>query len=142
MRTKVLAVDDDPIITQLVRVCLERTEIPCDVASSAEQALQLMQQNLYFVVIADIHMPGMDGVKLISALKEISPLVQVMMLTTDPGMKQVIACADRGAVDFFEKSAGYELLIDSVQTALARRERWADWLGWEAKQAISIGAGI
>jgi len=128
-RTKVLAVDDDKLVTELVRFSLERVNIACDTASSAERALQLMGRNLYAVVVADIHMPGMGGVQLISALKAISPLVQVIMLTCDNSMEQVIACADHGAVDFFEKRAGFDGLMQSVQISLSRCERWIEWMG-------------
>lgn len=141
-RTKVLAVDDDKVVSQLVRFCLERAGIPCDTASSAERALQLMEHNLYSVVVADIHMPGMGGVELISALKAISPLVQIIMLTSDNSMEKVIACADRGAVDFFEKKAGFECLLDSVQNALGRCERWAEWLGAPAQRFAPAGEHI
>lgn len=141
-RTKVLAVDDDEVITQLVRFCLERANIACDTASSADRALQLMEHNLYYVVVADIHMPGMDGVQLISSLKTISPLVQVIMLTSDNSMEQVIACADRGAVDFFEKKAAFDGLLDSVKAALGRCERWGEWLGSPARQPASTGEHI
>ena len=44
-------------------------------------------------------------------------------------MEKVIACADRGAVDFFSKDGDYAELVDMVQIILNRRERWAEWIG-------------
>lgn len=138
---KVITIDDDPVITQIVRSRLEDAGIPCDSADSAEAALRLMQDHLYFVAICDIHMPGMDGVQLISALKEISPLVQVVMLTADACVAQVISCADRGAVDFFGKDCDYGQIVETVRIALSRRRRWAEWLGRAAQQPTEVGAG-
>jgi DNA-binding NtrC family response regulator len=125
----VLAVDDDISIRQLVHARLEAAGIACDVVESAEQALEMMQRHLYFAVVCDIHMSGMDGVHAISALKEINPLVQIIMLTADASVEQVIACADRGAVDFFSKNGDYAELVDMVTIILNRRERWAQWIG-------------
>ena len=135
----VLAVDDDPAITRLVRSRLKTVGIQCDTASSAEEALQLMQQNLYFVVIADIHMPGMSGVQMISALKEISPLVQVIMLTSDATVERVIAYADRGAVEFFAKGGEPSQLVVTVRFALSRCERWIEWIGHLLTPSASAG---
>ena len=128
-RMRVLAVDDDQDILDLVQSHLQRAGIPSDGATSAEHALKMMEKNLYVVVVADIHMPGIGGVELISALKELSPLVQVIMLTGDTSMLQVVACADRGAVDFFSKSQNHSELVRSVREALERTDRWAGWMG-------------
>ncbi len=136
-RARVITVDDEPMITELIRFKLKAAGIECDVAGSAEEGLRLMQQNLYFVVIADIHMPGMSGVELVSALKEVSPLVQVIMLTADATPEQVIACADRGAIDFFSKYEDCDAIVESAKTVLSRRERWSAWLGKSRRQPVA-----
>ena len=140
LSAKVIAVDDDPVITHMVRARLESAGIACDVASSAEEALTLMRRNLYFVVVTDIHMPGMSGVELISALKEVSPLVQIIMLTVDACVAQVIQCAERGAVDFLSKDGDYNQIVVTVGAVLARRQRWAEWLGRAADHSLQPGA--
>lgn len=138
---KVLVVDDDPSIVRLVSARLKKAGLTCDTALSAEEALKLMQQHLYFVVVADLHLPGLSGDKLISALKQISPLTQVVVLTGDASLQQVIACVDRGAVDFFAKSGDYGELVECVESALRRRDRWGECLGQNRFETASAGAG-
>jgi two-component system NtrC family response regulator/two-component system response regulator AtoC len=137
-RKRVLVVDDDSDVLDVVESRLKRAGIACETSLSAEDALELMGRNLYVVVVSDIHMPGMDGVELISRLKRMSPLVQVVMLSSDNVINQVIACADRGAIDFFSKTEGLTGLVQSVQEALDRTDRWAAWMG---VREVAAGAG-
>lgn len=135
----VLIVDDDEDVVDLMRVKFRAAGIPADVAESADEALELMRKHLYAVVITDIHMPGTNGVQLVSNLKEISPLVQILMRTADASMSRVIECMDRGAVDFFSKEDDFSLMIESVRTALTRAGRWKKWIGGhEAKAPASM----
>lgn len=126
---KVLVVDDDPDVLDVIRVKLQKVGIATDGADSAEQALSLMRQNLYIAAVADIHMPGQSGAAMVSAFKEISPLVQVIMLTADASMSRVIDCVDRGAVDFFSKNDEPALLVEAVANAIQRGVRWRSWIG-------------
>ena len=139
-RKRVLVVDDDNDVLDVVENRLKRAGIPCETSLSAEDALELMGRNLYVVVVSDIHMPGMDGVELIGRLKRMSPLVQIIMLSSDNVLDQVIACADRGAIDFFSKTEGLTGLVQSVQEALDRTDRWAAWMGVR-ETAASAGRG-
>ena len=122
--TRVLVVDDDESMVKLLQAKLKAAGIEPNVAYSADEAIRKMTHGLYWVVVADIHMPGMSGVDLVSALKNLSPLVQVIMLTSDASVGRVIECVDRGAVDFISKSEGLDLLVETVTTALRRGARW------------------
>ncbi len=130
------------MISRLLQSKLGAAGIVSDAADSAAKALQMMERHLYFVVVADIHMPGTDGVALLSALKRLSPLVQVIMLTGDASIEQVIECADRGAIDFFSKQEPLPPLTDAVASALARAARWSGWFrqGNSAPEAL-VAAG-
>ena len=120
----VLVVDDDVDVLDLMKAKLASNGIECDTADSAEDALRQVQKQPYSVVVSDINMPGMNGVELISEIKQYSPLVQMIMLTSDSSISRVIECADRGAIDFFSKSDVRATLIESVRVAQARIDRW------------------
>ncbi len=129
-KNRVMVVDDDESIRALVQKKLEMAGITADAAASAEGGFQAMRDNLYTVVVLDIHMPGMNGPEMIATLKEISPIVQVIMLTSDSSFERVIQCLDRGAVDFFAKEAQQlTLMAEAVSSAMGRGARWASWIG-------------
>jgi DNA-binding NtrC family response regulator len=127
---KVLVIDDDESIAQLVQATLASAGIDSDAARTAEDGIAMMRAHLYRVVALDVHMPGISGIETIAHLKRISPLVQVIMLTSDSSFRNVVECVGRGAVDFFAKDAKQlPLMAESVSVALARGARWASWLG-------------
>ena len=129
-RNKVIVVDDDEAIRMLVQQKLATAGISADVACTAEEGLDMMRQNLYTVAILDIHLPGMDGPELISCVKKISPVAQVIMLTSDSSFERVLECLERGAADFFAKETQQiTLMVESVSAALGRGARWAGWIG-------------
>lgn len=123
-RTRVLVVDDEPIVRSLVCRQFNKSNINIDQAESAEAAIQLMRKSLYHVVICDLNLPGMSGVELLPKLKAISPLVQVIMLTGDANLVTVLESLENGAIDFIPKTKDYSLLVGPVVDALNRVDRW------------------
>jgi DNA-binding NtrC family response regulator len=132
----VLVVDDDAIVRKVVQKRLARIGLGTEEAASAAEALAKMEKCLYPIVIADIHMPGMSGVELVAALKQRSPLVQVIMLTSDACLERVIECMDRGAIDFFGKDEDGDTILQSVRGAVARAQRWRSRLGTIAEPLL------
>ena len=128
-RYLVLVVDDDEDVLDMIRLHLTRAGLHADAVTDAESALRKMEQFQYPVVLLDINMPGMSGVELLAALKAQNSLVQVIMLTGHHGIENVIECMDRGATDFFAKSANQEGVAEAVGLALGRSARWLSWLG-------------
>ena len=128
----VLVVDDDPSIVSLVQKQLEFAGLEVCVATTGVQAVALMKENLFRVVLADINMPGMDGLKMICALKKISPLVQVVFLTAHASLDRAIDCIDRGACDILSKASDWSLIIPSVLSAMERCARWMTFLNNQA----------
>lgn len=123
-RTRVLVVDDEPIVRSLVTRQFNKLGIAIDQADSAETAQQMMRKSLYHVVICDLNLPGLSGVELLPQLKAISPLVQVIMLTGDANLLTVLESLENGAIDFIPKTRDYSLLVQPVCEALARVDRW------------------
>ena len=126
---KILVVDDDDDVVSLVQLEFAKAGIRTDTAASAAEAQGKMERCVYPVVVLDIHMPGMSGVDLLDALKRRNSLVQVIMLTADATLAQVIACMDRGATDFFSKTSALVGVVEAATAALGRAARWLSWLG-------------
>ncbi len=138
-KDNVLIVDDDKCLATLIKARLGAVGIEPDVAYAADEAIEKMQKNLYGVVLADIHMPGMSGVEMVSALKNANPLVQVIMLTSDVSLGRVIECVDRGAMDFFSKTEDLAALSEAVSSALRRGARWIQHVGASKRKMQSAG---
>lgn len=129
-RAPILIIDDDDLYCKLMEQELQANGHHCDLAFDGESALQLMRKNYYRVVLCDINLPGMSGVDLIPRLKEISPMAQVIMLTGETSVSNVVACLGNGAIDFLSKmdDRGHKYVVRSVSTALDRAEEWLSYL--------------
>ena len=110
--TRVLVVDDDESIVKLLQAKLKAAGINPNVAYSADEAIKKMNRDLYWVVVADIHMPGMSGVDLVSALEEPQP--------SGPGRHAYLRCL-RGACDRVRGSRGHRLHLQVRGSVPARR---------------------
>jgi signal transduction histidine kinase/ActR/RegA family two-component response regulator len=72
---RVLVVDDEPDARELVKRVLEKSNAKVTAAATADQAIQLLTENRYDVLISDIGMPGKNGYALISAVRQMKPEV-------------------------------------------------------------------
>src|SRR5271170_5259126 len=78
---RLLIVDDDPSIHELIQAMFVGTRWQADSVSSGDEALARLEANSYDVVLADILMPGMDGLALLSQLRASHRDIPVVMMT-------------------------------------------------------------
>jgi two-component system, chemotaxis family, chemotaxis protein CheY len=102
MSISVLVVDDSSTIRKIIQRCIQQaglgvTEI-CE-AGNGQEALDLLAQRPVDLVLTDINMPRMDGLQLLSAIRQ-SPergSVPVLMITTEAGAEAVVDAISKGA---------------------------------------------
>lgn len=66
---KILVVEDEPILLSLIKEILEMEGLSVDIASNGPEALDCLKENHYAIVMTDISMPGMNGVKMCEMAK-------------------------------------------------------------------------
>lgn len=93
----------------------------CAVASGADMALELAEQEDTPLVISDMKMPGKDGLWLLEAFREQYPDTAVIMLTGYGDTESAVDCLRRGAVDYLLKPPKLTDLIRAIERALAKR---------------------
>ena len=121
MTPSLLIVDDEQDMLRLLRRSLE-SELSCKVqtAASAEQALQLLAGNIFDLVLADIKMPGMDGLQLLELIKKDKPELTVVMMTAFGRIEMAVQAMKRGAYDFITKPFDLDALVLRLDKALER----------------------
>lgn len=118
--TRVLLVDDDPVILKFVGANLKARNFEVITAEDGESALRAMEQTLPDLVILDIMMPGMDGVEVCRRIREWSK-VPVIMLTAKNELSDKVAVLNLGADDYITKPFGIEELLARVRAVLRRK---------------------
>ncbi|MBI5115629.1 response regulator [Candidatus Poribacteria bacterium] len=102
-RPRILVVDDEKIIRSLFRKTLAGKEIELSEATGGTEALTMIGQREFDLVISDIRMPDIDGVDLLREVKKRSPLTEVIMMTGYASEDAAIEAVRLGAYDFLKK---------------------------------------
>ena len=102
-KPKILVVDDEPRICQLLSELLSREGYEVDAAGSGEQALERLATVDYQMVITDLKMPGMDGFALIEEIKRTRPDVAAIMITAYATIETAVQALRHGADDYITK---------------------------------------
>ena len=118
-RLKVLVVDDEPDMAESVERVLRGAGHETIVETESEAALSVVERERPDVVITDLRMPGLDGLSLLTLIKEAHPEVPVIVLTGYASIDSAVEAMRRGAADFLSKPFVPDELLLKVQKALA-----------------------
>jgi len=121
MNRQILIVDDEMDMLQLLKRSLE-PDLTCKVetALSGERALKLLERKIFDLVLADIKMPGMDGLELLELIKRENPDLTVVMMTGHGDIDMAVKAMKSGAYDFITKPFDHDALLLRLEKALER----------------------
>lgn len=128
--TKVLVVDDQPLIVEELCEFLESSGYRCVPCESSRQAIkQFIEDAAIGLVLCDLHMPDMDGIELVQELQRLSGkhrAFEAIMLTGRADKQDVIKALRAGIADYYQKPIALEELLEGLQrqeTALQERQK-------------------
>ena len=116
-RPKILVVDDEDIVRESLRDWLDGVGYKVDIAESADKALRIIKQKKTKIMIADLIMPGMNGIELMKKAREIVPTISTVIITAHGTIQTAITAIREGAYDYVEKPfcpEKVELLIKNL----------------------------
>jgi two-component system KDP operon response regulator KdpE len=120
-QTRVLLVEDDPNIVDLIRSNLTVRGFDMTVSSDGVRALQLLESSRPDVVLLDLMLPGVDGMDLCREMRERSP-VGIIVVSARRAERDKISALNMGADDYMTKPFSIEELLARI-TATLRRSR-------------------
>jgi CheY-like chemotaxis protein/anti-sigma regulatory factor (Ser/Thr protein kinase) len=123
---QLLIVDDDPSIHELVQAMLVGHAWEADSVSSGVEALARLETQPYDVLLADILMPGMDGLELLGQLRARHPGTPVVMTTVKNTPDHVLGSLRREAASYLSKPFSRDTLLTTLQNALSTSVRGDD----------------
>jgi len=116
-KAKILIVDDEAIIRESLRDWLTDADYQVLTAENGPQALGIVGKDKPCIAIVDLVMPGMDGIELLKKVKEVSPSIEVIIITAYASIPTAITAIREGAYDYIEKPFSpekVELLIKKL----------------------------
>jgi adenylate cyclase len=120
---RVLVVDDDPLNRMLLTRSLEQAGHRVGSAASGQEALEILREKPFDVVLLDIVMPELDGVSVLERLKR-DPVLQhvpVIMISAVDEIDTVVRCIEMGSEDYLPKPFNPVLLRARINAALAKK---------------------
>src|SRR5262245_16325064 len=126
MASRVLVVDDDPTVSDVVRRYLERAEYEVVLAADGQGALDAVHAQRPDLVVLDLMLPGIDGLEVCRRLRRDDPNLPVVMLTALGDEADRVVGLSLGADDYVTKPFSPRELVLRVQSVLRRSSRTAE----------------
>jgi DNA-binding NtrC family response regulator len=125
MTARVLVVEDEALQARSIKRSLERHGYEVLTASSAEEGLDLVQHYHPDILLLDVKLPGMDGLEMLKAVRDMQESTQVIVMTAHGNVRTAVEAMRLGAYEYVTKPLDLEelrLLLDRVQLH-ARQEQ-------------------
>jgi len=120
----VLVVDDEVQFVETLVKRLVKRGVKVRAAHSGQQALDALEgggATRTDVVVLDVKMPGMDGLETLAAIKNLHPLVEVIMLTGHATVESAIEGMKHGAYDYLMKPCDLDVLMEKINRAAVKK---------------------
>jgi DNA-binding NtrC family response regulator len=117
-KKKALVIDDEQIVLESVSALLTEEGFEVDVSLHGRQGLDWAIERNYDVVLTDIRMPDIGGMKVLRDIKRINPTLPVIMITGYASVESAVQAMKLGAAEYIEKPFEPEQLLDAVSRAI------------------------
>lgn len=116
----VLIVDDEKNIRMTLSQALEILELNIETAINGEEALALIKEKGFGLILLDLKMPGMDGMEVLRWIRETRPDIKVIIITAHGTIDSSVEAMKLGAVDFIQKPFAPKEIRELVRKVLDR----------------------
>ncbi len=124
MKKKILIVDDELAILKLLTKVFTQFDYEVKTALNGEEALEILKSYSSNLMLFDLKLPGISGIELCKKVKSQYPLTIIFAMTGYSSLFQLATCRDAGFEDYFKKPVEIKMLLDSVENAQKKIERW------------------
>ena len=119
---KVLIVDDEANIRNIVRLFLEYHVLTVKTASDGDEALRIVEEENFDVILSDIMMPGMDGLTLAVEIRKVQPNAMVILMTGYASVNTAVEAIKRDVFDYILKPfQNMQIVLQSIKRAIERK---------------------
>jgi two-component system response regulator PilR (NtrC family) len=118
---KILIVDDEQSMRDFLSIMLTKEGYDVAAADTGQAAIKAAQSEIFDLVISDVKMPGMDGISVLKAIKELSPETMVIMITAYATTETAVDAMKLGAYDYITKPFKVDEIKLIIQKAIEKR---------------------
>jgi two-component system KDP operon response regulator KdpE len=118
----VLVVDDEPALRRVFRTSLAASGFVIKEARSGEEAVDILPQHPFDLVLLDINMPGIGGVETCREIRALAPKIGILMVTVRDAEQDMVRALEAGADDYVTKPVRFRELVARMRAVLRRLE--------------------
>ncbi|HID32711.1 MAG TPA: sigma-54-dependent Fis family transcriptional regulator [bacterium (Candidatus Stahlbacteria)] len=122
MAHRILIIDDEPSMIEWLKVALEEKDYEVVATTDPGEGLELLKSEVFDLIISDIRMPKIDGLRLLKRAKKIVPKVPLIFITAYGSLESAIAAIRSGARDYILKPFSINTLYKRIDAALMKEE--------------------
>lgn len=138
---RILVIDDDQEILKTFSAVLRETGYVVDTAESGREAIEKSAANFYNLALIDIRLPDMEGMRLLTALRETTPKMIKIIVTGYPSLQNAVDAVNKGADGYVIKPAKAEELLNTIREHLRKQQEAKQYGEQKIKEFIETRVG-
>jgi len=122
-KLKLMLVDDEERFLSTTQKLIKKKGHDVLTATSGGEAIDQLSRHAVHVVILDVKMPGLDGIATLKWIKQLHPLIEVIMLTGHATVESAVEGLKSGAYDYLMKPVDIDDLLEKAEEAFLKRQK-------------------
>ncbi|KTD23727.1 sigma-54-dependent transcriptional regulator [Legionella israelensis] len=123
-KNKILVVDDEPDMRELLSLTLSRMGLDCDCAENYQQGINFIDNNPHYdLVLTDMRLPDGDGIEIVKHIQKHNLQIPAAVITAYGNVEGAVNALKAGAFDYVSKPIDLPMLKDLVKTALSMQQK-------------------
>ena len=121
-QARILVIDDDETVRKSLEAVLKEDGYEVDVAENGKEAIAKTKTRLYNLALVDLRLPDMDGIELLTAMRDAIPKMAKIIITGYPSQENAIEAVNRGADGYMIKPYTIEELLRKIREQLQKQQ--------------------
>ncbi|MCW4046050.1 MAG: response regulator [Candidatus Bathyarchaeota archaeon] len=119
---RILVIDDDENIRKVLETILTDEGYSVETAETAKKGIEKSEKSFFNLALIDVRLPDMEGIELLSKLRNTKPKMRKIIVTGYPTLQNAIAAVNKGADAYVMKPFDVEKILQTIKEQLKKQE--------------------
>jgi DNA-binding NtrC family response regulator len=119
---RILIIDDDENIRKVLTTILEDEGYDVESVDTAKKAIERTRRKFYNLALIDIRLPDMEGIELLTKMKNTTPKIRKIIITGYPTLQNAVEAVNRGADAYIMKPFDMEKVLEEIKDQLKKQQ--------------------
>ena len=135
-QSRILIIDDQENIRESLKLALEKEGYLVETAENGQEAIRKSKEQFYNMALVDLRLPDMDGIELLTKMRETVPEMVKIIITGYPMLENAIEAVNRGADGYVVKPVNMNKLLETVEEHLKKQQEAKKYSELKVKEFI------